>query len=420
MRSTRVRKRLLVAALFLLGCPEDKPKPKPQPALEAGPAPSVSASTAPSARPSASTAATTTSSPPLALDAGASVCRKQIVTQTMRWVGPAALAPGENMSVVANKQGSPDLSLFPVWPVGDAPRPIPTPEGVPIKYGAGANPCATAGKYVFCMDREGAVRRFSLDGKGGSKVVARAKPGTRISAAMLGDDHTVLSYLDERKTTEGFVWEAFVVGDEGPDVQRLSEDGSGATFVDLASRGADVLAMLVDARSALTPVHARVLTWEKDKPKLGADAVVFVGGPPERRTAGALATDSASGSFSLVPLAYDEGFGLGVINVGKTPSVDAPVLWSKYPNGLDPASVAATRGVTPIRVARVRPAEAAPGSPRVLELGRIEQDGKFTPQGIIASDKSILDVAVSTDKYGALWIYYTIGDASFLERRSCP
>jgi hypothetical protein len=417
MGQTRVRKSLVVAALFLLGCPEEKPKPKPAP--EAGPTPSASASATPSTKASASTASTT-QSPTLALDAGASVCKKQIVTQTMRWVGPAALAPGENMTAVANKQGSPDLAIFPVWPLGDTPRPIPTPEGTPIKYGAGANPCATAGKYVFCMDREGAVRRSSLDGRGGSKVVARAKPGTRISAAMLGDDHTVLAYLDERKTTEGFVWEAYVVGDEGPDVQRLSEDGSGATFVDLASRGNDVLAMLVDARSALTPVHARVLTWDKDKPKIGADAVVFVGGPPERRTAGALATDSAGGSFSLVPLAYDEGFGLGIINIGKTPSVDAPVLWSKYPNGLDPASVAATRGVTPIRVARVRPAEATPESLRVLELGRIEPDGRFTPQGVIAGDRSILDVAVSADKYGALWVYYTIGDTSYLERRACP
>jgi hypothetical protein len=201
----------------------------------------------------------------------------------------------------------------------------------------------------------------------------------------------------------------------------LSEEGSGATFVDIAPRGAEVLAMIVDARSALTPVHARVLNLDKGQLRLGADVVLFVGGPPERRTAGALGTSGPEApAFALLPLAYDEGFGVAAIRIDKNPAVDAAVTWSKFPNGLDPAPIAATHGTTPIRVARVRPAEASPTSPRVLELGRLEADGKYTPQAAIAQAKSILDVVVAVDTYGALWVYYTTPDGSFLERRACP
>jgi hypothetical protein len=270
------------------------------------------------------------------------------------------------------------------------------------------------------MDRDGAIRRTALSGSGGAKVVARAKPSTHYSAAALGGDHVVLAYLDERKSTEGIVWEAFATADDGDDVRRLSEDGNGATFVDLAPRGSEVVALLVDARAALTPVHARVLTWEADRVAVSPDVVVFVGGPPERRTAGALAVGANDPSFGLLPMPSDDGFGLAVIRIDKKPVVDAPVVWSTYPNGLDPAAVAATRGGSPVRVARVRPAARAPDSLRVVELGKLEPDGTFVSHGVLARAKKILDLVVETDRFGALWVYYTADEKSFLERVSCP
>jgi hypothetical protein len=337
----------------------------------------------------------------------------------MKWVGPAALGASDMLRVVANKQGVPDVATFPIEPVAAQPRALPAKDPAPV-YGAGANPCVLASKYAFCMDRDGAIRRTQLDASGGMKVVARAKPSTRFAAAALGAEHVVVAYLDERKTTEGLVWEAFATADDGADVRRLSEDGNGATFVDLASRGSDVVALLVDARAALTLVHARVLAWEKDRLSVAPDTVVFVGGPPERRTAGALAVGKADPSFGLLPMPSDDGFGLAVIRIDKAPVVDAPVVWSKYPNGLDPAPIAATRGATPIRVARVRPAERAPDSPRVVELGKLEPDGTFVSQGPLVRAKKILDLAVEADRFGALWVYYTADDKSFLERVACP
>jgi hypothetical protein len=228
------------------------------------------------------------------------------------------------------------------------------------------------------------------------------------------------AYLASKKTSEGWVSEAWAAVDEQPPV-RISEAGSGATAVDLAPRGTSVVAMMLDARAALTAMHARVLTFA-DKLVVGTDAVVFVGGPPERRTASTIATPKESGTaFALLPIAKDVSiFGMAAVRVDDPPQVDSPVAWSTYPNGLDPAPIAATQGHSPMRVARVRPLAADASSPKVLELGKLDDRGGFEAQGIIATHGAPSDVAVEVDAHGALWIAYTDSDGTWLERRQCP
>jgi hypothetical protein len=174
---------------------------------------------------------------------------------------------------------------------------------------------------------------------------------------------------------------------------------------------------------AMLPVHARPMSLRGKELVLADDAVVFVGGPPERGIdlTGAVAGKSL---FALIATSRETSdFGMAAIPIAEHPKDDVLAAWSLYPNGLDPAPMAATThntGEGPAWVARVRPSERAAGSPRILELGRLDAVGAFTSLGAIATDKRITDIAIAADSYGSVWVLYGDANATWLERRVCP
>ena len=277
--------------------------------------------------------------------------------------------------------------------------------------------CALAADRVFCADRTGAVHRTTREG-GGDRLVASSRTGSRITAAPLAGSHTALGYLASRQTSEGWVSEAWLaVDDEAP--VRLSEDGSGATSLVLAPRKTSVVALAVDARAALTALHVRPVTFEGHA-LLGEDAVVFVGGPGDHRTAGALALPPSGPGWALLPIARDIGsFGMALVRLDEPVHVDEPVVWSMYPNGLDPAPVASATEAGTTWVARVRPLGAEVGSVRVLEMGHVTPEGAFAARDVVASSSKMTDVALAPDAHGALWVAWVDAAGSWLERVSC-
>ena len=249
------------------------------------------------------------------------------------------------------------------------------------------------GEVAFCPDPTGAVHRARLTGED-DKIVASGRIGTRVAASALAGAHTALAYLASRKTSEGWVSEAWLAVDDDLPV-RISEDGSGATAVDLASRGASLLALTVDARTALTAMHARPVAYEHAA-RLGEDVVVFVGGPGDRRTAAyTRASAEPDRPGPCLPIAKDtEEFGLATVRVDDPPRVDEPVAWSMYPNGLDPAAIASAGAGGHTWVARVRPEAAAPGASHVLELGDLAADGTFAPRAVVPTADTPSDVSL--------------------------
>jgi hypothetical protein len=271
---------------------------------------------------------------------------------------------------------------------------------------------------AFCPDRAGDVHRSTLEG-GHEQVVASSFVGTHVSAGRVPGQSAVLVYLARRQTSEGWVTEAWIVGEEGSP-ERLSEDGSGATSSALAARGSSLIALTVDSRVALTAMHAREIRYDHGL-RLGEDVVTFVGGPGDPGSAAALALFPSTAGWALLPIAQDvSSFGLAIVKLDDPPRVDEPVLWSMYPDGLDPAPVATAVSGSRVWVARVRPRQRGPGSPRDLELGELKSDGSFAAKQVIAAAAGATGVALASDSRGALWVAWLNPSGSWIERLSCP
>lgn len=349
-------------------------------------------------------------------DAGAraATCTLASGPVRQRWLGPAALAANERELLrVVHVGGKP--RIFPLALDAPSARPPEAPSAEAVLR-ASSPPCALAGELAFCMDLSGAVHRVARDGA--DVIVGRGRPGSKVAATTL-DGHPVVAFLGEHRTSEGLVLEALLVAGDGPPL-RLSDDGASASDFDLAELGAEVIAMTLDARTAMTIVHSRTVRWQGDRAALGPDVVLFVGGSPETRTRAVLATGTRAPSFVLLPLARDAStFGMAVVRVDATPQIDAEVRWSMYANGLDPAPVAALHGKTPRIAVRARPATADPSSEQLLELVQLDDGGNLDALGALPIRGRATDVAMVRDRFGTLWVSYTDGDGSFLTRWVC-
>jgi hypothetical protein len=344
-------------------------------------------------------------------DGGSPACKIAGGPTQQSFTGPALLriAPrdeGDTVELVYNEAGTPrvyDARLGDAGARGSSSAKSVIP------------PCSSVGNVFYCPDATGAVHA-SKAGAEGDAIVARSRAGTRVAAGLLAG-RPVVAYLADRITSEGLVREAWVAI-EGAPPTRVSEDGSGATFVDLAPRGDALVVLTIDARVAMTPAHARILTLDgANKLAVGKDAVIFVGGSAERQNAGTLATSSDGTTFALVAVAEVEPrFGMAAIKVDDPPVDDANVIWSFYPNGIDPAPIAATRGEAAMHVARVRPKTAEPAASHVLEIGELEASGAFRAACVVAESEFIKDVEIARDRQKSLWVFYRTAGGSYLVR----
>lgn len=332
---------------------------------------------------------------------------------------PATLVVhGDTLDAVLNDGGKPRTSSF-------AATALPSIAALPgareaADGGTAAGyplACAASADLLYCPDRAGAVHRTTREGTGDT-LAASSRSGSRIAAATLAGNHSALGYMASRQTSEGWVSEAWLTVDDQAPV-RLSDDGSGATSLALVPRKASLLALMVDARTSLTTLHVRAVTFEGHA-ELGDDVVVFVGGPGDRRSAATLALPSSGPAWALLPIARDiASFGMAVVRVEEPARVDEPVFWSMYPNGLDPAPVASVVEGAKTWVVRVRPQSPEPGATRILELGSIGASGTFAPRDVLAAASRLTDVALAADRTGALWVAWVDGAGSWLERVVC-
>jgi hypothetical protein len=370
---------------------------------------------------------------PSTRDAGASSCRLVYGPAEQPFRGPATLViSGQTLDLVTNDSGKPRLYPIPLGPIPPKGAPSVVPPRPSSFTGMRWPACEVAGRFTYCQGPGGTIIRSSgpeVPPQAGrlparqlsdAKEIAKSRSGTRIAAASLGPDHSAVAFLDSKHTTEGMMLQAFVAVDEQEPV-RLSDDGAGATTLRFLSRGDTAIAVYLDTRMAMVPVHARPVSFQSDRLSLGADTVLFVGGAPERGIDFGVASAGGKG-FVFVPMPRDTiEFGMAALPIEEPPKENIEAVWSRYPNGLDPAPL----GAAPARdgkgawVARIRPRDGAVGSPRALELGRSDDKGAFTSYGEIASGKGVTDVTLIEDPAGAVWILYGDSTITWLERRVC-
>lgn len=421
---SRGARALVFTVVAALGCKSPPSRPD---AAATVPAPNTSSASPPLnpsalasvAPPPASSAIVSPPTPPSVLDAGAT-CRLAYGPSPLAFRGAVALAvEGARLSVVANAAGKPRVETLAIPALSARVAPVtPVTDRAPVET-LEAIPCEVAGAVRVCAARDGAVRRY---GPAGERLVGMSRPGTRVAAVTLGPAggaHTAIAFLVEHSSQGETALHARVALDDGPPV-RLSDDGGGATQVALVSLGEKAVALTLDARMAMTPVHARELSVGVGGAlALGPDAVLAIGGPAEVGVS--LAAGSAGADvFALVPLPSEiTTFGMTTLKVPSPPHTDVPVVLSRYLNGLDPAPLAATRGGKLVYIARVVPESAAPHAARALELGRLAPSGAFVSYGLVARG-AVTDVAIAEDAEHALWVGFGDGGRTWLARFVCP
>lgn len=272
---------------------------------------------------------------------------------------------------------------------------------------------------VYCLGSEGAIH-WTRVGAGGSKEVARARPSEALAAAAFGSEHSVVAYLERRMVAGELTLEAHAVLDDGESV-RISDDGAGATFVSLtALSDREVLALMVDARAALSPVHARVLKLEAGKLSLTPDTIVYVGAS-ERGGTAAVARFSDGALVALLPMPTDvTHFGIIGLPLPMPLQMDLKGELFPYPRGIEFPQVATAAVGAKVYAALTRTRDASKESPRVLELTEVQRNGSLLPLGLVAEGVPMLDLDLAADEFGSLWLLYGDGKGSLLERRVCP
>ena len=359
---------------------------------------------------------------PLGLDE--SRCKLAWGPARLPYRGPGALRVASgHLDVTFHDRGQ--LRVHRVDYTKPGPKPVRapvTPGEVSMSFPACAPAFGVTGREarsVYCLGNDGAVMLTRV-GVEGQKTVAKARPSEALAAAALGPDHSVVAYLERRMVAGESTLEAHAVLDEGPSI-RISDDGAGATFVGLtALSDRDVLALMIDARAALSPVHARILRLEGGALSLQPDTIVHVGAS-ERGGSAAVARFADGALIALLPQPTDvTHYGIIGLPLPMPLTMDLTGETFPYPKGLEFPRVSTATVGQKVYAALTRTRDASKDSLSVLELTEVQRNGSLLPLGVIAEGVPMLDLDLAADEHGSLWLLYGDGRGSLLERRVCP
>jgi hypothetical protein len=272
---------------------------------------------------------------------------------------------------------------------------------------------AIAGEHAYWTSN-GRLLRRPLSGGALEVLADDAQSGGRVAALPKTDAHPALAvYLAQRG--DDLKAQLWVEGGSG---QTLTPEGAAASSVGLAPTASGALALSLEGRTGMTPVHARPLRFVDGKARLDDDVVIWVAGGAQSLTE--IAGASRDGDpWAFVPMEQDvTHFGLAQLHVGPKPKMGTPVVWRQYPNGVDPAPLAAAAACKTHLVIYVRPSEARPGSPQELHLSELMEKG-LGPSRVIARGHSFADVSLAERPKGLL-VSYVADDRTWALSMDCP
>ena len=395
----------------LWGCKDAPRRAEPRPAAAAPAAETASARPPKAAsRPSAAWQVPSAAPP----DSGASEPSRWVVDE-LGDCGPAGAAVATPRGV-AFVTKSDDVVLA---PLGALPRskskagkcavaPVSTEAS---ELTAFARSPAAVGDAVYWISNGHLARRsVAANGKVGKlEVLATdARDGAHVSTAPPpgGDSKlpAVVAYI-ARPITPGGALRARIWM-EGAGAQDLTVEGAAANTVALATTATGYVALSLEGRSGMSPVHARTVEYAAGNRRLelGEDVVVWLAGPSHPLTQLA-AVSHGKVLWGLVAVERDiTRFGLAQVAVGPAPRMNSPVTWHDYPNGIDPAPIAASEVCGEPVVLFARPADRAPSSPQELHLAALSSKG-LGPSTVVARAKAFSTVSLAPLEGGALVAY---------------
>jgi hypothetical protein len=154
---------------------------------------------------------------------------------------------------------------------------------------------------------------------------------------------------------------------EGAPAETLTPEGSSTHSVSLVRTAGGVLSIAVQARMAMTPVHARPIRFVSGRPQLGDDVVAWVGGGVQPLTEMTLLPLGETALYGYLPHERStQEFGIARLDLGVKPDMDTPTAWLLYQNGIDPAPVAAGELCGEPVLVDAEPRARAPGSGQEL------------------------------------------------------
>ncbi len=259
------------------------------------------------------------------------------------------------------------------------------------------------GSYAYFVSASRLVRAKIPNGE--LEVLATdARPFTRVAAVeqLRAEDPVLVGYVARHPSDKDTLLARLWV--EGKGTFTLTPDGSAGNTVALA-RAADVwVALSLESRTGMSPLHARRIGFGPSAIQLSPDVVVWVAGTAQPLTeVFALAEKDELWGFLPIERAATE-FGLARVDVGSRPVLSSEVSWRIYPNGLEPAVVATGHLCGEPVVIYARPATDVPHAPQELHVSPVRESG-LGPGTLVATSQAFADVSYSSLDGGGLFVY---------------
>lgn len=270
---------------------------------------------------------------------------------------------------------------------------IDLPRDAFAAYGRGP---ALIGDRAYWI-RGHSLLRGRVDRPGEPEVLANdAREGTRVAAARVGKgEKQVVGYISQKG--EDLVARVWI---EGGETLVLTPEGSQSTSINLVPSDGDLLAILLEGRTSMSPVHARRLFLRGKIPRVGEDVVVWVGPPAQPLTEVMSVSGPAGEAWSFLPLERTvTDFGLARFKISREPEMDVKVEWLGYPNGINPAPVATADICGGPVVLFARPSEQRPHSPQELHIARL-LGGKLEASDVVARSRAFNNISLAPIRVG--------------------